>query len=174
MRLSRYFTNINNARDGSPSLVILVLVIASLLLEELHTQLKSREKLGCRMAMTYLDKRLGGLEEVLPSLGLRALLVPVYDGLIRDTVFVVQNLQHANEYHRHAHVNHAGGAHLKNLRERLHEARVFVTIHLHRVDEGDLSFGPVAEGLYDVAEGLSTFPLSEPAVQSRVRSEDIQ
>lgn len=30
----------------------------------------------------YLDERLGALEEVLPALRLRALLVPVDDGLV--------------------------------------------------------------------------------------------
>ena len=53
---------------------------------------------------TYLDERLGSLQDVLPALGLRALLVPVYDRLIRDTILVVQNLahdgQHADSVHK--------------------------------------------------------------------------
>ena len=45
------------------------------------------------MQITNLDEGLRSLEEVLSALRLRALLVPVYDGLIRNTVLVVQNLR---------------------------------------------------------------------------------
>ena len=42
--------------------------------------------------ISCLDKCLGALEEVLPPLRLRSLLVPINDGLVRDAVLVVQNL----------------------------------------------------------------------------------
>jgi hypothetical protein len=43
--------------------------------------------------LTNLDQALGGLQEVLSSLRLRSLLVPVDDRLIRDAVLIVQNLR---------------------------------------------------------------------------------
>lgn len=42
---------------------------------------------------THLDQSFGCLEEVLLSLRLCAFLMPVYDSLSGDTVFVVQNLE---------------------------------------------------------------------------------
>ena len=44
----------------------------------------------------------------------------------------------------------------ENLRECLDDARVFITIHLHGVDEGDFGLRPAAEGLEDVGEALHT------------------
>lgn len=41
---------------------------------------------------THLDQWLRRLEEMLLSVALGAFLEPVYDSLIRNTVFVVQNL----------------------------------------------------------------------------------
>lgn len=40
-------------------------------------------------AATHLDKRLSCLQEVLSTLGFGTLLIPVNNGLVRDTVFVV-------------------------------------------------------------------------------------
>jgi len=41
------------------------------------------------MGLNYLDKRLGGLQEVLLALGTSTLLMPVDDRLVRNAVFVV-------------------------------------------------------------------------------------
>lgn len=41
---------------------------------------------------SYLDKGFGSLEEVLASTGFRSLLIPVNDGLVRDAVFIIQDL----------------------------------------------------------------------------------
>jgi hypothetical protein len=43
--------------------------------------------------MQYLHQAFGSLEEVLATLRLRALLMPVDDCLIRHTVLVIQDLQ---------------------------------------------------------------------------------
>lgn len=43
---------------------------------------------------THLNQWLGRLEEMLLSVALGAFLEPVYDSLIRNTVFVVQHLRH--------------------------------------------------------------------------------
>lgn len=69
---------------------LLLLVIALLLLQELFGSISSRSTLLTYIA--YLDKRLSRVQEVLSTLGLRALLVPINDSLVRDTVLIVQNL----------------------------------------------------------------------------------
>ena len=51
-------------------------------------------------------------------------------------------------------VRPAKGAHLENLGERFDDTRVFVTIHLHGVDERHLGLGAVAERFQDVRESL--------------------
>lgn len=45
-----------------------------------------------RLNRPYLDQCLGAFEEMLPALRLGTFLVPINDCLIRDTIFVVQNL----------------------------------------------------------------------------------
>ena len=81
----------------SPSLVLFL--VALLLLEELRGRasacqhpLEPNLQTARGEDDTHLDERLGRLEEVLPALRLRALLVPIDDRLVRDTVLVVQNL----------------------------------------------------------------------------------
>jgi hypothetical protein len=66
---------------------------------------------------------------MLLALGLSALLVPVYDGLVGNTVLIIQNLE--------------------NLGKRLDNTGVFIAIHLYDVDERDFGLGTVAEGLQD-------------------------
>ena len=43
--------------------------------------------------IAYLDQGLGSLEEMLSTLGFGAFVVPVDDGLIGNTVFIIQNLR---------------------------------------------------------------------------------
>ena len=50
----------------------------------------------------YLDKRFGRLQEVLTALRLGALLVPVDDSLVRDTVLVIQHLNKVLAIHGRA------------------------------------------------------------------------
>lgn len=73
------------------------------------------------------DKRLRDLEEVLLALRLGALLEPVDDCLVRDTVGIVQNLE--------------------ELRERLEDSSVLVAVDLECVDDVDLRLGAVGERL---------------------------
>lgn len=40
-----------------------------------------------------------------------------------------------------------GKTYFENLRECFHDFRIFVTIHLNNIDEGDLGFGALREGL---------------------------
>jgi hypothetical protein len=107
-----------------------LLLIRILLFEEL--QISFVEVLEWSKA--YLDESLGGLEEVLLSLGLGTLGVPVDDCLIRDTVRVVQ--------------------HLENLSEGLHESGVGVAVDLGRVDESNFGLGAFAEGFEDRSSSL--------------------
>ena len=45
-----------------------------------------------RIDGSHLHEWRTGVEEVLPALRLGALLVPVYDSLVRNTILIVQNL----------------------------------------------------------------------------------
>lgn len=107
-------------------LLVLLLVAFFLLLQELR---RVSQHAFCQRRWTYLDEGFGALQEMLLALGLGALLVPVYDGLVRNTVLIIQNLE--------------------NLRKRLDDARVFITIHLYDIDEGDFGLCAVTEWLED-------------------------
>ena len=91
---------------------------------------------------------------MLPALGLRALLVPIHDSLIGDTVFVVQNLFSSPLASAQDAIKTHIGTRLENLGERLDDACVLVRVDLHGVDERDLCLGAVAEGLEDVCKVL--------------------
>ena len=103
----------------------------------------------------YLDQCLGSVQEMLPALGLRALLVPINDSLIRYTILIVQNLwprvQLRMNLLKVAHI----ATHLENLWECFDDARVFIRVHLHGVDEGNLGLGAIAEGFKNVCEILT-------------------
>lgn len=83
---------------------------------------------------THLDERLGGLDKVSLALGRRSLLSPVDDGLVGNTVLVVENLE--------------------DLRECLDDPRLGVAVYLRGVDERDLSLGGRAEGFHQRSVGL--------------------
>lgn len=68
-----------------------------LLLQELHGSCQLEAGWTARNA-TYLDECLGGLEEVLPSIGLGTLLEPIYNCLIRNTILVIQNLRRVIQF----------------------------------------------------------------------------
>lgn len=51
-----------------------------------------------RKEQTYFDQRLCHFQEMLSTLRFRALLMPVYNSLIRDAVFVIQDLN--TEHHQ--------------------------------------------------------------------------
>jgi len=65
---------------------------------------------------------------MLATLGLRALLVPVDDRLVRNTICIVQDLD--------------------DLRECLHNAGIFVALDLDGVDKSHLCFAIVTEWFY--------------------------
>jgi hypothetical protein len=50
-----------------------------------------------RLEKIYLDKGFSTFEEMLSTIGLRPLLVPIYDGLSRDTILIIQNLHEDSE-----------------------------------------------------------------------------
>jgi hypothetical protein len=75
-----------------PSSLIFVLAIVFLFLQHLKIDVRKRNRVQAK-SISYLDELIGCLDKMLPTLTLRALRVPVYDGLIRDTVFVIQNLR---------------------------------------------------------------------------------
>jgi hypothetical protein len=84
--------------------------------------------------MTYLDKSLGRLQEVLLSVGFGSFLVPVNNRLVRNTVGIVQNLD--------------------DTRESLHDSSVGVAVDLNGINEVNLGFGAVTEWLQDGGIGL--------------------
>lgn len=83
---------------------------------------------------TYLDQRFRDFQEMLLSLRLSSFLMPVDDSLIRDAVFVIQNLE--------------------QLRKCLHNTGVFIAIHLYSVDQSDFCLGVVAEWLQNLCKAL--------------------
>ena len=91
---------------------------------------------------------------MLPALRLGTFLVPVDDSLIRDTIFVIQNLYARNGSAATPSSDQIEWTNLENLRECLNDTCVFITIHLYSVDQGDFGLGPVAERLEDICEGL--------------------
>lgn len=91
------------------------------------------------------DKSLGALEEMLAALGLRALLVPIDNRLIRNTILIVQHLNHDPSQYCNLEEglhNAEDWAYFENLRERFNNPRILVTIHLNDVDERHLRLGP--------------------------------
>jgi len=102
-------------RAAGPSSFLCLLFIRVLLLEE-------------------LDKSLSSLKEMLLSVGLGSLLVPVDDCLVRNTVGIIEYFDNASE--------------------GLHDSRVGVAVNLDCVDEVDLGLGAVAEWLKDGSVGL--------------------
>ena len=71
--------------------------------------------------------------------------MPINNSLIRNTVLVVQNLHAPQQRSAIGRERGDRGTDFENLRECLDDARVFITIHLDRVDEGNLGLGAVAE-----------------------------
>ena len=70
---------------------------------------------------------------MLLSMRLGSLLIPVDDSLVRYTVLVVQGLpkpQLSSEKKE----SRKAGPYLDYLRERFHDPRVFVAVHLYRVN----------------------------------------
>lgn len=115
-------------KDTLLYLLLLLVTVVFLLLQELSGWTGSVACISSKSS-TYLDKGLGALQEMLLALGLSALLVPVYNGLVGNTVLIIQNLE--------------------NLGKRLDDTGVFITIHLYDVDKRDFGLGTVAEGLQD-------------------------
>lgn len=74
--------------------------------------------------MTHLDQTFRSLKEVLFALRLGTLLMPINNGLIRDAVRVVKDLDDAEE--------------------GFHDPSVRVAIDLNRIDEGDFRLGAIA------------------------------
>jgi len=103
--------------------LLLFLIAVFLFLQKLGGVNRSRDGEEC----LYLDESLRAFQKVLTTLGFGALLVPVDDRLVRNTVGVVENLE--------------------NLREGLHDACILVTVHLDGVNELNLCFSVVGEGL---------------------------
>ena len=105
----------------------------------------------------YLDQAFGSLNEVLATLRLGALLMPVDDCLIRHAVLVIQDLQKRDDGSEHLTPDLASmelATNLQDLRERLHDPRVLIAVRLHGVDERDLRLGARTERLDDRSEAL--------------------
>jgi hypothetical protein len=105
---------------------------------------------------TYLDQRLGDLEEVLLSLRDGTLARPVENRLIAYTVRVVQDLvqREALAIRRERRNNEPRITYLDQLRERLHHSGLVVTVNLNGVEQADFRFGAVAEGFQKTSKGL--------------------
>jgi membrane glycosyltransferase len=69
--------------------LILITLILLLLEELLEGAIQRWEKQTDEEVGTHIDERLRCLKEVLPTLRLAPLRMPVHDRLIRNTVFVV-------------------------------------------------------------------------------------
>ena len=82
--------------------------------------------------------------------------MPVYDSLIRDTVFIVQNLSVRVLVPRihTCRTAYASATDLENLRECLDNTGVFIRVYLDCVDERDLGLGAVTERFEDVCKVL--------------------
>jgi hypothetical protein len=76
------------------SVCLLFLAVFFLLLQKLvGASGGARRCKSNNINMQYLHQAFGSLKEVLATLGLRALLMPVDDCLIRHAVLVIQDLQ---------------------------------------------------------------------------------
>jgi hypothetical protein len=93
-------------------LVILILIVLSLQELRRRTGPISKAFFRNRKAATDLDEWLSGLDKMTFTLGDGALLRPVNNGLIRDTIFVVK--------------------YLEDLRERLDDPSLGITVYLDR------------------------------------------
>lgn len=92
---------------------------------------------------------------MLLAVRLGALLIPVNDGLIGDTVLVVQGLQNIPPtFVRRKELRCEMESDLHYLRERFHNPGIFVAVHLYRVDERNLRLRIVAERLEDFRKSL--------------------
>jgi hypothetical protein len=105
---------------------------------------------------------------MLSTLRLRPFLVPVNDGLFRDAVLLIQNLA---ESHKHVPQikSVVKAAYLQNLREHLDDACVFVAIHLHDVDQGNLILGASTERREDRCKFLQGTTVSPGRKGGKVR-----
>lgn len=79
--------------------------------------------------------------------------MPVDNSLIRNTVLIVQHLEERGVVPLNIHK--LEGTYFENLRERLDDTRVFVTIHLNNVYEGHLCLCSGTEWFEDGREFLS-------------------
>ena len=61
--------------------------------------------------------------------------MPINNGLIGYTIFVIQNLRHIRDK-----LNECNCAHLKDLRECLDNSCILVAVQLYNVDKGNLRF----------------------------------
>jgi hypothetical protein len=82
---------------------------------------------------------------MLSTVRLGAFLVPIYDSLIRNTVLIIQHLNKVRKNCQIQYNRGSGLTHFQNLRERLDDARVFITIQLYDINESDLGLGSSTE-----------------------------
>lgn len=78
----------------------------------------------------HLHESFSTLQEVLTALRFGTFLEPVDDSLIRNTVFVIQNLQNTVNII----LDRSRDTHFENLRESFDDTGVFITIHLDNVN----------------------------------------
>ena len=114
------------------------------------------KKMSCFACYTgkgsHLDQRLCRFQKVLSALRFRALLMPVYDSLIRNAVCVVQDLN--AELHQIIWTRCTMETHFENLRECLDDASVLIAVNLYCIYQSDLSFRTVAERFKNGGEFL--------------------
>ena len=78
--------------------------------------------------------------------------MPVYNSLIRDAVFVIQNLN--TELHQTICTRSITETYFENLRECLDDASVLIAVNLYCIYQSDLSFRTLAERFKNGSEFL--------------------
>jgi hypothetical protein len=91
----------------------------------------------------HLDQWLSPFQKVLSALRFRALLMPVYNSLIRYAVFVIQDLN--AKLHQIICTKSTMETNFENLRECLDDASVLIAVNLYCIYQSDLSFRTLTE-----------------------------
>lgn len=78
--------------------------------------------------------------------------MPVYDSLIRDAVFVIQDLN--VELHQIIRTRSTMETYFENLRECFDDASVLIAVNLYCIYQGDLSFRTLTEWFKNGGEFL--------------------
>jgi len=121
-----------------------VLLLAQELIELQRSDGDSKD----RSIETHVDQRLRNSEEVLTALILATLGVPIKNGLVGNTVLVVQHLP-LRQTKKSLRTKRT---HLEHLREDLHNFTLLVAIQLNSVDECDLRLAAITKRFENLGE----------------------